>query len=95
MSPISQIQTSDIADRARRELLHLLEGVSDSEAVQVDRLLTSTGSREEELGHREEFGWTYWAFCQILDAARVWRRSHLFPGERQHRLFAKECGFPC
>lgn len=79
MAPHAGFDTDQIKDKARKDLLYLLEGVSEASPspklleVAADMLILA-GPWKEEPRAREEFGWSTWCNCQVFDSSRLRRR---------------------
>ena len=95
MAPHPGIDTEQIREKARKDLLELLEGVCKARPAPSKATLVEAfqGSGQEELGDSEIAGWSYWSLRQILDASAVWGGQGLFPGEQQCRRIPEECYF--
>jgi hypothetical protein len=79
MAVHASISTSEIGDKARRELLQLLEGV-----ISHLRAFSHCNSTDQELGQGEKepryralARWAFGSVCQILNSAGVWSRPRL------------------
>lgn len=103
MAPNPVSDADYLRDKARRDLLALLEGVSKDhivctfalwKVIQVLNCLAAAGPREEEPGYRARSGWSGRALCQVLPASGVWCRSSLPAGECQCGLYATQCCVP-
>jgi hypothetical protein len=78
MAPHPESEAKHLREKARKELLGLLEGVSKARPCQkaeFECLRLALGPREEELGHQQVTDRTNWPLCPIFDAARVRRRQ--------------------
>lgn len=89
------IDTNYFSDKARKDLLHLLQSVRLSTKYHCDAGVVAKrpvlGTRQEESRARTLSGRLDRASGQYIDAPRTWRRSYFLPRERQCGLFAAEC----
>jgi hypothetical protein len=78
MAPKIELEADHLRDKARKDLLALLEGVSKaklSTMCQLSRRLTIVqGPWQEESSDREGLDRTNWSRRQVFDFAGVWRR---------------------
>ena len=76
MAPQPIFDTDQIKDRARKDILYLLEGVRKASQLSQYMLRADINpaldTRKEELGHRTISGWASWDLCQVLDSAGLW-----------------------
>jgi hypothetical protein len=80
MAPHAGFHTDQIKDKSRKDLLYLLEGVSEGSVAlifarrQLIMIMLSAGARKEESGPGEESGWPNGHIRQVLDSPGLWRR---------------------
>jgi len=94
MAPQPVFDSDQIRDKARRDLLYLLEGVSKASSPwehSGDRLTTLPGSRQEEPHHREEPRRPHRTRRQSFSSPGLWRRQVLLSRERQCRHEPAQC----
>lgn len=76
MAPKIELEADHLRDKARKDLLGLLEGVSNAAVVELpvaSNVDLPLGSRQEESGDWKGLDWTRRALCQVLNFARVRR----------------------
>jgi hypothetical protein len=76
MTPRPESEAEHLRQKARKELLGLLEGVSKAHASQKaepECLRLALGPRKEESGHQQVSDRPNWPVCPIFYAAGVWR----------------------
>jgi hypothetical protein len=77
MAPKIELEADHLRDKARKDLLALLEGVSKAavDNLSLSRRLTIVqGPWQEESSDREGLDGTNWSRRQVFDFAGVWRR---------------------
>jgi hypothetical protein len=82
MAPRPELEAEHLREKARKELLGLLEGVSKahpSRKAECECLRLFLGSRKEESGHQQVSDRTHWPLCPIFYAAGLRRRQSLCP----------------
>jgi hypothetical protein len=82
-----ELEAEYLREKARKELLGLLEGVSkarSSQEAEHECLRLLLGPREEEPGYQQVSDWSDWPLCPVFDAAGVRSRQSVCPGEWQH-----------
>lgn len=84
MAPFSGSDADHFKDKARRDLLTLLEGVSRAPQIWKLTLTTRSGPGEEEPRHKSGAGWSSGAIRQVLRAPRLWSPSSVLSGECKH-----------
>ena len=74
MAPYAGFDPEQIKDKARKDLLYLLEGVRSIIALLPPLADHFLDSREKKLNSRGESCWTTGCICQVLDLAGLWCR---------------------
>lgn len=80
MAPNIDKEAEHLKNKARKELLGLLEGVSKRDehpAVLDSEADRNPGPWQEESGDWKRFNWTPQSLCPIYHPQRLWRRQSL------------------
>ena len=75
MTPRPESEATHLREKARRELLGLLEGVSKARPCQKaesECLRLALGPRKEEFGHQQVTNRTNWPLCPLFNPTGVW-----------------------
>jgi len=74
MAPNIDREAEHIKEKARKDLLALLENVraSDNACPISTSMLMLSGSWQEERGLQPGTAGGHWSLCRLLDAERIW-----------------------
>ena len=81
MAPHPGINADNIREKARKDLLDLLESVRRQSKTVNLMTDVSEGSRQEEPCYREGFGWPRRHSVEVFGAPRTWCGQSIFLGE--------------
>lgn len=98
MAPNIDKEADHIKNKARRELLELLEGVRKHQypcPISSTVLMSSPGSRKEEFGHRQGIDGAVESLRTIPHAQRIWRGQGIRARKWQYRLLTEEHRVSC